>query len=131
MVFILFIWACLCLCVLFRSPAQRKASFLSPTHSTSARTVLKLEETQTRKQWLSRPYRFKVLPTSFEPPRKHGCTCLRFRGLVGGKSVTTNKFQLSKMKQLNYIAHKKTVSYNNPWHVTYTICCEISLRHWN
>lgn len=66
--FHLYIWTCLFLCVLFRSPAQRKASSLSPTHSTSAQTVLKLEENRHANSGRHVPIDLKCFPLHLSLP---------------------------------------------------------------
>lgn len=73
---------------------------------------------QTGKHWPSCPYRFKVLSTSFEPPRQHGCT---FRGLFFYTNSWEEKCKhkqvpIKQNEQLNYISHKKFLI--RIWHVT-------------
>lgn len=128
--FHLYILACLCLCVLFRSPAQRKANSLSPTHSTNAQTVLKLEEnidTQTL------AVTSLQISTSFEPPRQHGCTCLGFRLLLffftqtHGRKKCDRKQVSVKQNEAQTTSVIKRKFLIRICDITHSICCEVSL----
>lgn len=109
--FHLYIWACLCLCVLFRSPAQRKASSLSPTHSTSAQTVLKLEEHRHANSGRHVPIDLKRFPLHLSLPDNmavlaQGLQVFFFYTNSWKEKCKHKQVPVKQNEQLNFISHK-------------------------